>query len=98
MAAADFPASGEGPNENALALTADGAVLSVARMDGGDGKAWGDHRFKPYYASRSAQASRGKVWLGVGRNFRCASLRPVLYSKPLMPWIKRITLDDVLPL
>ena len=49
------------PAENALSLTADGAVLSVARMDGGDGKAWGDHRFKPYYASRSAQASRGKV-------------------------------------
>ena len=56
--AAQFPGSGEGPNEHSLALLADGSLLVVLRMDGGDGLRWGDHRTKNYHSSRSLDCAR----------------------------------------
>ena len=59
--AAQFPDSGEGPNENSLSLAADGrTVVCVMRLDGGDGLRWGDHRTKNYHLARST--SGGRSW------------------------------------
>lgn len=52
--AAQFPQSGEGPNENSISVAADGRTLvAVIRMDGGDGLRWGNHRTKNYYRAES---------------------------------------------
>jgi hypothetical protein len=56
-AAANFPESGEGPNENAISLTSRGDVLCVMRMDGSP-----IATNKNYYVSRSAAASQGAQW------------------------------------
>ena len=63
--AADFPNSGEGPNENAMALTSTGGssgaerLMVVMRMDGNDGTAW----------VRSAPLTCVSTYLGTGHKF-----------------------------
>ena len=58
--ASDFPKSGEGPNENSLALTSSGDLLTVMRFDANDGTRWGDHSEKNYFSSRSSDG--GRTW------------------------------------
>jgi hypothetical protein len=61
--AADFPESGEGPNENALALLADGVTLTcIYRMDNGDGNPNHPELAKnsPFYQGFSHDG--GKTW------------------------------------
>ena len=38
----DVPHSEEGPNENDLALMADGSIICIIRLDGGDGRCASD--------------------------------------------------------
>jgi len=56
--AADYPASEEGPNENALAVLADGSLACVFRTDAGDGKP--GRPFARYALATSADG--GRTW------------------------------------
>merc|ERR1719331_2312912 len=61
--ASDNPSSDEGPNEHAMEVLADGALLVVFRTDCGDGThhprgQWG--RFAPYWQTRSRDG--GRTW------------------------------------
>jgi len=58
--AAQHPQSGEGPNENAISLLADGKTLTVVmRFDNGDGTLLDPLKAKnsPYYQSFSSDVS-----------------------------------------
>ena len=76
--AAHAPASEEGPNENDVALLADGhTLLCVVRLDAGDGKVSGPYR--PYVKALSTDG--GRTWsapASMGDGVGCA--RPRLLS------------------
>ena len=76
--AASAPSSEEGPNENDLALLADGkTILSVIRLDAGDGPV--TRPYKPYVQSLSDDG--GRTWsapVSMGPGVGCA--RPRLLS------------------
>eukprot|EP00729_Bicosta_minor_P006105 gene6105-11830_t len=54
----DVPHSEEGPNENDLALMADGSIICIIRLDGGDGRP--DHYMLPY--TKVVSKDGGQTW------------------------------------
>jgi len=56
--AASAAGAEEGPNENDIVVAADGSLLVVFRVDGGDG--WPDHPHRPFMSTRSADV--GLTW------------------------------------
>lgn len=73
--AAAFPASQEGPNENALALLSDGATLAcVLRTDAGDGPL--SHPYAPYSLALSRDG--GAHWEQRGQLAGAGAARPRL--------------------
>jgi hypothetical protein len=69
----DYPQSTEGPNEMDMVVLADGSLLSILRMDAGDGKY---HGYLPYYQTRSANT--GLRWTKLTPVRGAGSARPRL--------------------
>ena len=103
ITSAQFPKSGEGPNENSISIAADGQTLvAVVRMDAGDGLAWGDHRTKNYY--RAESRDWGTSWSRAtemrdtsGRGVGCARPRLLLLRAggPLLLSGGRLTTESM---
>lgn len=78
--AASAPESEEGPNENDLALMADGRILCVLRLDAGDGVR--SQPYRPYVRSMSSDG--GLTWsaaVPLGEGVGCARPRLLALGK-----------------
>lgn len=69
----DYPESEEGPNEMDMVVLKSGSLLSIVRMDAGDGK---DHPYLPYYETRSTDS--GTTWTKLTPVHGAGSARPKL--------------------